>query len=370
MAHFCYKLKELKLIYCGQLTSDVLQLYAERLKDLHSIDLSGPYLVFEEAWITFFKTMGKRLKRFSLRHSFRFTKECLLTLADQCPDLESLEFSDTPMLDDDWLEVIGRFDKLEKIRLAWPDENRYLSSESLIKLISKIGPNLRELALPGCTLVDDEVLTKAIMEHCPKLKSLDLAHCHLISSEGVQTLFSEWASRYPHGGLEHLNLSRCRGLDDKALEAILAYSAKTLKTLNLHSLDLISSSGLEMIAGELRQEDDDEQQGNSAKKKKPTEKKPAIACKELKQLDCSFVRSMDDYVLKKLSATCSALKELNVWGCYQVCVYLCQCLLNIPSLTLLLLVDGSNPFTTHIASLWKRNGFINTHSQTNHHHKK
>lgn len=319
VAHFCYKLKELKLIYCGQLTSDVLQLYAERLKDLHSIDLSGPYLVFEEAWIKFLKTMGKRLKRFSLRHSFRFTKDCLLTLADHCPNLESLEFSDTPTLDDDWLEVLGRFDRLEKIRLAWPDENRHLSSESLITLISKIGPNLTELALPGCTLVDDDVLTKAIMEHCPKLKSLDLAHCHLISSEGVQTLFNEWASRYPRGGLEHLNLSRCLELDDKALEAILAYSAKTLKTLNLHSLDLLSSSGLEMIAGELRQEDEDEQ-GSSAKKKKPTEKKPAIACKELKQLDCSFVRSMDDYVLKKLSATCNALQELNVWGCYQVCV--------------------------------------------------
>lgn len=288
-------------------------MYAERLKQLQSIDLSGPYLVFEEAWIKFFEIIGKRLKRFSLRHSFRFTKDCLNALADHCPDLESLEFSDTQMLDDDWLEVIGRFEKMEKIRLAWPDDKRCLSSESLITLITKIGKNLTELALPGCIQVDDQVL-KAIMDHCPKLKTLDLAHCHLISSEGVQTLFTEWASRYPLGGLEHLNLSRCLELDDKALESILAYSAKTLKTLNLHSLDLLSSSGLEMIAGEFKQDEQD-------KTKKATEKKPAIACKQLKQLDCSFVRSMDDYVLKKLSAVCSDLRELNVWGCYQVCVY-------------------------------------------------
>ncbi|KAI7884690.1 RNI-like protein [Lichtheimia hyalospora FSU 10163] len=317
VAHFCYDLMELRLTYCGQLTSEVLQMYAERMKKLQSIDLSGPYMVYEAEWIRFFKTIGKRLKKFILHHSFRFTKDCMTTLADQCPDLESLAFSDTPMLNDDWLEVIGRFEKLEKLRLAWPDDKQHISSESLITLITKIGPNLTELALPGCTQVDDDVLIKAIMEHCPKLKVLDLAHCHLISSEGVQTLFTEWASRYPKGGLEHLNLSRCLELDDKALESILAYAAGTLKTLNLHSLDLLSSSGLEMIAGDFKQDDQDKK-NKSANRKKSTDKKPAIACKQLKQLDCSFVRSMDDYVLKKLSVACSALQELNVWGCYQL----------------------------------------------------
>ncbi|KAG2223060.1 hypothetical protein INT45_008261 [Circinella minor] len=328
IAHFCAQLKSLKLIYCGQMTSKVLDIYQSHLKNLQSIELSGPYLVTKDAWIDFFKTVGKRLEVFKLSHSFRFNRECLEALAVYCPDLKELEFSRLNMMQDNWMEVIQNFKHLKTLKLAWPDPKQpKITSKSLVSFLNSSGQELVKLSFAGLTLVDDQVLLDGLLENCPKLKILNLRGCERITSEGIQKLFNEWNQFLQdneekeneehdgdHGipviqkknqGLIRLNVSRVLDLDDDALKAILMHSSKTLEKLNLHSLDKISARGLEMIAGKYSLDD-----GNTMSGMK--------ACEKLKKLNCGFIRSMDDLVLKLLIEKCISLERIDVWGCNQV----------------------------------------------------
>ncbi|KAI7854195.1 hypothetical protein BDC45DRAFT_463427 [Circinella umbellata] len=328
ISHFCAQLKSLKLIYCGQMTSKVLDIYQSHLKNLQSIELSGPYLVTKDAWIDFFKTVGKRLEVFKLSHSFRFNRECLEALAVHCPDLKELEFSRLNMMQNNWMEVIQNFKHLKTLKLAWPDPKQpKITSKSLVSFLNSSGQELVKLSFAGLTLVDDQVLLDGLLENCPKLKILNLRGCEGITSEGIQKLFNGWNQflqdneekeneehEGDHGipviqkknqGLVRLNVSRILDLDDDALKAILIHSSKTLEKLNLHSLDKISARGLEMIAGKYPSDD-----GNTMSGMK--------ACEKLKNVNCGFIRSMDDLVLKLLIEKCISLERIDVWGCNQL----------------------------------------------------
>ncbi|KAI9498330.1 hypothetical protein BDB00DRAFT_867489 [Zychaea mexicana] len=303
VAHFCPNLKSLKLLYCGQMTSNVLATYSTRLKNLKYIELSGPYLVMPDVWIDLIKSAGAKLEGFKLSHSFRFNRDCLEALAEHCPNIKYLELSKINLFRDDWFDLIGKFDKLTTLKLAWPPEpkKQKISSEAIVRVLKAAGQNLTELALPGLSKVSDSVLLKGILGNCPNLKDLDLCKCENITSGAVQKLFNEWKTSIPGCGLERLNISRCVALDDEALKAILLHSGRTLKDIDLHSLDNLSAYGLEMIAGKFAK---DVAGGK--------------ACEALATLNCSFVRSMDDFVLKLLLEACTSLQNLKVWGCNQL----------------------------------------------------
>ncbi|KAI9318946.1 hypothetical protein BX666DRAFT_1921454 [Dichotomocladium elegans] len=300
IGHFCFNLRQLKLIYCGDMTSEVLDTYSARLQHLRSVEFSGPYLVLEDSWIKFIKSLGVRLERFVLSHCFRFNTACMEALTEHCPNLQALELSHISKLNDAWLDIIGKFKHLKVLKVAWPAEGVPIAPKSVIHLLSKVGHQLTELSLPGCTEINDDVLLKGILEHCPHLKVLNLEECDAVSSEGMESLFTSWKLAHPTSGLEQLNVSRCRRLEDGAIKAILAHSARTLTYLNLHSVNHLTAGGLEMIAG---------------KYEKDKEGEP---CRRLKSLNVSFVRAMDDFVLKRLSTHCPELKSLEVWGCPQL----------------------------------------------------
>ncbi|KAI8144867.1 hypothetical protein BJV82DRAFT_512643, partial [Fennellomyces sp. T-0311] len=300
IAHFCPSLKSLKLIYCGQMTSEVMDTYSTHLKDLQSIDLSGAFLVTSDAWVNFIKTVGDRLESFKISHSFRFDQTCIEALSQHCPNLRHLKLSRLVKMNDNWVTLVKKFTRLTSLELAWPDRKATLTPETIIQVLGALGEHLTELALPGCREVNDAVLLQGILKHCPNLKALNLQECENITSEGVRKLFTQWKTVRPGNGLERLNICRCVDVDDDALKAIVLHSNKTLKHVNLHSLDKLSAGGLEMLAGKFNDD------------------VGAAACGVLSTLNCSFVRSMDDFVLKLLVDACTSLTLLNVWGCSQV----------------------------------------------------
>lgn len=298
VAHFCPNLQTLKLIYCGRITSKVIDLYGERLHHLRSVELSGAFLVTKEAWMTFFKNLGTRLETFKLAHTARFDKDCLEDLVSYCPKLKHLRFKYLSKMADDWLEIIARLSELTSLELEYPDAKQQLTSQSIIDMLSRVGRNLEVFSLKGCTLVDDDTLLKGLLP-CPQLRSLTLTECELITSETVQKLFKCWKERYPLGGLERLDLARCLRVDDEALKEIVRHSHKTLKYLNLHSLDNITANGLEILAG-------------------TGEGFGGLGCTSLTHINFGFVRAMDNFVLKDLIDNCPQLQEILVHGCYQV----------------------------------------------------
>ncbi|KAI9485176.1 MAG: hypothetical protein EXX96DRAFT_544163 [Benjaminiella poitrasii] len=293
ISQLCPNLVKLQLIYCGHITDKVLGGYKEKLHNLKSLELSGAFLITKEAWISFFKDIGSRLENFSIRHSARFTKECLETLVMCCPNLKELRFGHISHLNSDWLTVIAQLKNLKALELSWTTHGHTFRTEDVVDMLSKIGSQLEELSIKGGHDLSDDIVTNGILKYCCRLKRISLEQCDQLSAKTMVEFFDNWNAK----GLSHINISRCILFDDEVLKAVIRHSGETLKQLNLHSLELLTPAGLELLAGN----------GNDL-----------AACDALTHLNCGFVRSMDDFVLQKLINHCKSLQNIEVWGCHLV----------------------------------------------------
>ncbi|KAI8643468.1 hypothetical protein BD408DRAFT_442672 [Parasitella parasitica] len=292
ISQFCPKLQYLQLIYCGQITDKSLKAYQERLHDLKSLELSGPFLVTKEAWISFFETVGTRLESFEVRHTARFVKECMEALATHCPNVKKLKFGHLSHFNSDWLPYIAQLKKLETLELAWTSNENTMNTEDVVHLLSQVGSGLKDLSIKGGHELTDDILSQGILRHCNHIQRLNLEQCEQLTAPAMVEFLNQWQAK----GLTHLGISRCSKFDDTVLDAVLRHSGTTLEYLNLHSLvELTAASGLEMIAG------------NGV---------DIAPCLSLTRLNCGFVRAMDDFVLQKLIQHCTSLQDVQVWGCH------------------------------------------------------
>lgn len=150
-----------------------------------------------------------------------------------------------------------------------------------IKLVLKECVNLIDFPRrPENYLLTADVLNLGIHPHCPSLLSLSLSSLALLSSEPTAQFFATWST---NPGLTHLNLHRCILLENDALGAVILHSGKTLVDLNLHSVDEVDKAGLSMLARE---------------------------AKAIEKLDVSFVRDVDDFVIKEILDGMEGLKTL------------------------------------------------------------
>ncbi|KAK4522018.1 uncharacterized protein ATC70_004557 [Mucor velutinosus] len=293
ISQFCPKLQYLSLIYCGQITDKSLKAYQERLHDLKSLEMSGPFLVTKEAWISFFETVGARLESFEVRHTARFVKECMEALAAHCPNLKKLKFGHLSHFNSDWTPLIAKLKHLDTLELAWTSNENTMHTEDIVHLLSEVGSGLKDLSIKGGHELTDDMLSKGILKYCHQIKRLNLEQCDQLTSPAMVEFLDQWQAK----GLTHLDISRCTKFDDTVLEAVLRHSGKSLEYLNLHSLIELTAAPLELIAGN------------------DTDLTP---CLSLTHLNCGFVRSMDDYVLMKLIKHCTSLRNIQVWGCHML----------------------------------------------------
>ncbi|KAI7902081.1 uncharacterized protein BX663DRAFT_511683 [Cokeromyces recurvatus] len=293
ISQFCPRLTKLQLIYCGHMTDRVLNGYKERLHHLSSLEVSGAFLVTKKAWISFFECVGPRLESFSIRHSARFTKECLEALVTYCPNLKELKLGHLSHLDSDWLTLISQLKNLKTLELAWTTHGHTFKTQDVVDMLSEIGSQLEELTIRGGHDLTDDILYEGLLKNCHRLKKLGLEQCEKLSAKAMVEFLDNWETK----GLSHLNISRCILFDDEVIKAVIRHSGETLKQLNLHSLELVTATGLESLAGS---------------------ESESTACKGLTHLNCGFVRSMDDFVLQKLINCCKSLEHVQVWGCHLV----------------------------------------------------
>lgn len=104
-----------------------------------------------------------------------------------------------------------------------------------------------------------------------------------IQSTGLQSLFTDWVNP----GLTHLILHRVLELENDAILAVAAHSGPTLEVLDLHSVDEVDEQALMQLA---------------------------TSCPRLKELDLSFVRATDNFVVKACLDNMPELKKLFVHG--------------------------------------------------------
>lgn len=285
ISQFCPRLQYLQLVYCGNITDKVLHAYADRLPSLKSLQVSGAFLVKSEVWDYFFKTVSTRLEYFEVRHTARFSEDNVITLTKNCPNLRELRMGQLFNMDSGWLCHIAGLKNLTVLEIAWPSGLSTLQTKDVVDLLSKIGPQLTELSLKGGTDLEDKVLTKGILKYCTNLKKLNLEQCHKLTAKAMIDLMNSWKA----AGLTHLNVERCILFDDKVLKAIVNHSGSTLQHLSIHSLEKITVAGLE-----------------------------SLNCKELAYLDCGFIRSVDDFVVKNIIDSSASLETLKLFGCHMV----------------------------------------------------
>ncbi|KAF9354912.1 hypothetical protein BGX34_010754 [Mortierella sp. NVP85] len=282
IAQFCPNLRSLKLKLCGRIDNSVMDYYSEHLTRLTSLSLQGPIMVTEASYIKLFEAVGARFERFELKHSSRFTLKALNVLCEKCPKLKYLRLGDINLMDDDWLEPMANLTLLKSLRLRNPERGR-ITTAAVVKLLQAVGSGLEELELKGCVALENPVLVEGIRPSCVRLERLNIAECEEFTTEGVETLFRDWTT---NRGLNYINLENCMMLKDDALKAITAHSGASLEDLNIKGLDELTKESLLTLA----------------------------LCENLKTLDASWCRAMDDEVMEGLVKGAPKLQKVAVWG--------------------------------------------------------
>ncbi|WAQ89778.1 hypothetical protein PtA15_11A469 [Puccinia triticina] len=326
IAFFCPRLERLTLNLCGHMTGDVLQTYVERLPRLRELDLFGPYLIRKPEWLKAFETWSKprlvserqlqdvdpdemavdddengkqveliqapQIQGFRLKQSPRFDIDCVKALVSSCSNLTSLRLIDIGLMNDNTLEIIAQagLKKLTDLSIANAGIHNGATGEALTdvgvtSLLKSVGGTVEQLDISQNKKLTDAVL-EGIQNFCPRLTYLDLNGLKELSTKGIQELFNKFKETEAPG-LKHLNLSRCIKVGNEAVYSILDHSARNLRILNLNSVDELRAEALERLAREAT---------------------------NLENLDVSFVRDVDDFIIKAFLDHMKNLKSLSVYG--------------------------------------------------------
>ncbi|KAL8278410.1 hypothetical protein RQP46_009100 [Phenoliferia psychrophenolica] len=288
IASFCPHLERLTLNMCGRLDDSVLVKWAAGFKELKYLSLYAPYLVTAKGWSDYFSSFTDEhsLMGFGVRQSARMNDDAISLLVQHCPGLLNLQLSEIGKMTDLSLGILHSLTNLTSLdisRSGFP-EGTALTDEGVVALLAAVGENLVELILDQNYELGDDVLVSGIKPHCKHLRSLSLAHLAHITPEGFSTLFDLWPL---NSGLTHLSVHRCTSLSSSSLRSLLAHSAHSLQRLDLHSVDEIEQVDLFQLAKEAT---------------------------GIVELDVSFVRAVDNFVVKAMQDGMPVLATLFCHG--------------------------------------------------------
>ncbi|KAI4139393.1 MAG: hypothetical protein LQ341_004244 [Variospora aurantia] len=298
---FAPQIHTLSLQNAGQFKDEVIDYIMERDIPIQNLKLYAANLILNSKWIEYFTKCGHRLESLQLKWlNCSLDDEAFMHLVEHCPNLKRLKLKQCWQLGDPAVAAMQHFQKLEHLSLHFKEP---VSAESLVAMITAIGPNLRTLSLEAFYNADDSVL-QAIHTHCTRLEKLRLTENDACTDAGYTELFTHWANP----PLTFLDLSSNRSLDcDKpegtedlaglatsGFEAMMAHSGSALRTLTIASCRHIEREGLANVW--------------DGKKEYPC----------LKTADVSFVKRMDTMVVAGLFKSCPQLTKLTAFGCFSV----------------------------------------------------
>ncbi|KAJ7074868.1 hypothetical protein B0H15DRAFT_956510 [Mycena belliarum] len=169
LGHLNPNLTTLKLDFCGPLNDAVMSSWTNSLPHLVSLELLGPFLIREAAWIAFLQA-HPNMEAFLITQSPRFSLDCLAALiASSKTMLRRLRLREVGKLCDAFVEPIAEIVALEYLDLAEPAE--WLTDDAVIALLSKVGTTLTHLDLSGHGALTDDVLAHGLDPYAPALTS-------------------------------------------------------------------------------------------------------------------------------------------------------------------------------------------------------
>lgn len=287
LAVFSPHLTEISLQMCGQLNNEALLYMAEKLPNLKSVKLDGPFLINEATWDQFFQSMSGRLTEFHISNTHRFTDSSLSSLLRHCGEqLVSLHFCRLDSISN--YALIPQYlqnPQFHTLGIEYPYNEEDVSDMLVMQLLEQVGSHLRSLSLNGCLELTDNAVVNGLaifLEGNDQLECLQLEELVNITSDSLLYFFKT----IPLPRLSRCSLKRCTKLTDDAIVELLLNPAKdALEDLNLNSLINITRGTFEIMN-----------------------------CHNLKHLDASFVRCVDDHVVKTVGSQNPSLQLMEVFG--------------------------------------------------------
>jgi DNA repair protein RAD7 len=321
-------LMSVNLRCAGQMKDDGLRLMIDKCQNVRHVQLGALNLISEDAWIELFHQRGAQLESLKLSElQGGFTDRAALELAQHCTNLKRLKLRGCSHLTEAAVQALSNLSNLEHLTLAVAQADT--TADTLIDLITKLGPNLKTLCLEGFDNDDDDDDTPeddeeqdededeppaqkpnahdeiliAIRQHCTQLRKLRItgdSHC---TDRAFAGLFSGWKNK----PLLHADFSECRWIDNNdpdgpadhplgfayhGFTALMKHSGATIRRLDLHSDRHISHAALT--------------EAFDGKKRYP----------ELRSIDMSFVSYVDEEVMAGIFRSCPQLSKLVVFACF------------------------------------------------------
>jgi DNA repair protein RAD7 len=270
---------------CGQLSNESFKYLHDKLGNLRSLHLDGPFLINKNTWISFLEELGPRLEEFEVRNTYRFDGEIISNMVLNCPNLTHLAMSRlSGMTEDAAIHILADLPKLKHFEYSFPsDVNDPVTDDAMITILNSVGSQLETLIVDGCVNLTDRFLRLGVGPCCGKLRTLSMKGLDQITSEAIESLFTNWSV---NSGMERLSVQRCIGVQDNGLKAIINHSAETLVDLDINSLQLVTKDSLSHLT----------------------------RCIHLSSLDAGFVRAMDDALVESIVNSCASLGLIMVYG--------------------------------------------------------
>lgn len=298
---FMPQVELVNLRFAGQLKDESALYMAEKCKKIRHLQLGATNLVSDDAWIKVFRSLGPQLETLKLSElNDALGDSTVEDMTKQCQNLKRLKLRSCTLMTPTSLEHLQRLTKLEHLTLNVVHNN---PAKTLAELVSSVGSNLRTLCLEEFSELDDTVL-EAIKDHCPNLLKVRVTGSSICTDRAFASLFD---NNSPFPPLEYADFSDNRDIDNenpdgpeadpvgfgsRALVNLMNHSAAELRCLNIKSCRHISAQALENVF--------------DGKKKYPN----------LKEIDLSFVRQVNELVMAGIFQSCPALEKLVVFACF------------------------------------------------------
>ncbi|GAA5903534.1 hypothetical protein JCM5296_006853 [Sporobolomyces johnsonii] len=321
IATFCPHLERLSLYYCGRLDDDVIDVWSKGLKELRFLSLYAPYLVTAKKWESFFETCGTSrpsLDGFALRMSSRFNDASLASLVANNPSLGYLQLSEVGRFTGESLKLLYPLKGLTSLdisRMGTP-QGTVLEDDEVVELLKEVGGELVELVLDGNYNLTDRVLTDGVKRYCPHLRSLSLHDLSEIDSSGFEELFSSSpvARPPPTDGGQAPEESPADDGDGAAPSPFTRWPSPGLQHLNAHRLAHLTPSALSALVAHSGPSLRTLNLHSCDDLTSEALARLAKECPALEVLDLSFVRAVDNFFVQALLDGCPQLRVLFVHG--------------------------------------------------------
>eukprot|EP00835_Amoeboradix_gromovi_P000631 NODE_23_length_38171_cov_0.318108.p7 type:complete len:558 gc:universal NODE_23_length_38171_cov_0.318108:31811-33484(+) len=279
--NICQFATSLNISFCGKLRTGLRDLVL-KVPSLTSVKIHGAYLASDDDWSSLF-LHSYHFEVLHVAHASKLSVNAIKSLASSSAKyrkLLDLRITQTNLFNSECVELLSGLDYLEILDIS--HAHGEISDDSLVYMLTHIGPQLKELYLNGFSSLSDEVILKGI-PFCVSLTALSLSDACCVTVEAGYHLLDSLALK-----LKYLNLQKCDllGVDAFLIEVIKRYG-KELEYLNINGLRNITTDLFVAIA----------------------------KCKNLKYLDASFCSDFNDLSFHTLKENCRELEYVTAFGC-------------------------------------------------------